>query len=330
MARLRPPIEPRYLTIAAELRARIASGELRAGDTVPSTREITRRWGIAMATATRVLTALRDEGLVRALPGVGTVVAGAAPHDRGRSSTPAQRSPRADPRARLGPRLVAVAIAIADEEGLEAVSFRRIAADLGTPTMSLYRHVAGKEALVEQMLDATFARHPLPRERPPGWRAQLEILARAQWTIYRRHPWLAQALSLSFTRPLAAPHAMVHTERSLAAIDGLGLDATVMLQTAVTLAGYVHGTALKLLSETNAHIETGITNDEWMRAQQENLAAVIRSGQFPTLARIAAGPDVDMGLDALFEFGLHRLLDGVAAHFDGLAHQRSRAAVAPR
>ena len=63
--------------IVAELRRRIAAGELPPNARVPSTRQITQEWGVAMATATKVLTALRHEGLVRAVPGVGTVVVGA-------------------------------------------------------------------------------------------------------------------------------------------------------------------------------------------------------------------------------------------------------------
>jgi len=66
--------EPPSMRIAAELRAQIERGELASGERVPSAREITRRWGVAIATATRVLAALRDEGLVRAVPGFGTVV----------------------------------------------------------------------------------------------------------------------------------------------------------------------------------------------------------------------------------------------------------------
>ncbi|MYR86592.1 GntR family transcriptional regulator, partial [Streptomyces sp. SID685] len=58
--------------IVGELRRRIETGELAPGERVPSTREITRQWGVAMATATKVLTELRREGLVRAVPGVGT------------------------------------------------------------------------------------------------------------------------------------------------------------------------------------------------------------------------------------------------------------------
>ncbi|MFY9774117.1 MAG: GntR family transcriptional regulator [Trebonia sp.] len=70
---------PPYAQIAAELRDQIEKGTLAPGDRVPSTREITQRWGVAMATATKALAALRQEGIVRPIPGVGTVVCGRQP-----------------------------------------------------------------------------------------------------------------------------------------------------------------------------------------------------------------------------------------------------------
>ena len=77
---------PPYLRIVGELRRRIMAGELGPGDRVPSTRQIVREWGVAMATASRALTALRQESLVRAVPGVGMVVTGAEPTAPGRGA----------------------------------------------------------------------------------------------------------------------------------------------------------------------------------------------------------------------------------------------------
>jgi DNA-binding transcriptional regulator YhcF (GntR family) len=153
--------DPLYLRIAGEIRRRIASGDLRAGDRVPSTREITRQWGVAMATATKVLATLRDEGLVRTVAGVGTVVERAPRQPEAAAS---EHGPRRD-------RIVHAAVGIADAEGLEAVSMRRLAAQLGVGAMSLYRYVPGKEALVHLMAEAVFRQHPLPEPGPDGWRA---------------------------------------------------------------------------------------------------------------------------------------------------------------
>ena len=116
-----------YLRIAAEIRQRIARGVLHVGDRVPTTREIARSHRVAMATAAHALRALADEGLVRAVPRVGTIVA---------SSRPKPRVP-GDVRARI----VQAAIDLADREGLGALSLRAVAAKVDMPVMSLYRHV---------------------------------------------------------------------------------------------------------------------------------------------------------------------------------------------
>src|ERR1700761_4182993 len=180
---------PPYARIAAELRGRIERGELAPGQRVPSTREITARGGVAMATATRVLATLRHEGLVHPVPGVGTVVSAgpAAPPRQPPAAKPAR--PGADRGPGDAGRIVAAAIKVADAEGLGALSMRRVAAELGAAPMSLYRHVADKDDLVLQMMNAVFARSRRP-DPPDGWRPGLELAARTLWAMFREHPWL--------------------------------------------------------------------------------------------------------------------------------------------
>ncbi|MEU8087177.1 TetR/AcrR family transcriptional regulator C-terminal domain-containing protein [Micromonospora sp. NPDC049101] len=298
---------PPYLRIVGELRRRIAVGELGPGDRVPSTRQIVREWGVAMATASRALTLLRQEELVRAVPGVGMVVTGP-------ESTPAGRSARGDARQRPArgvtrDQVVCTATEIADAEGLAGLSMRRIATELDVPTMSLYRQVRGKEQLLLLMADAAFAAQRLPRTFPAGWRAQLELLCRLQWSIYRRHPWLAQVISV--TRPLLAPHAVAHTEWALRAVAGHGLDHHTQLHLVATLANHVRGTAVNLQQGAEAEQDTGLTDDEWMVTQAEVLAGLFTAGEFPHLARLSRS-EIDLNVDSLFEFGLQRLLAGVA------------------
>ncbi|MEV4513081.1 TetR/AcrR family transcriptional regulator C-terminal domain-containing protein [Dactylosporangium sp. NPDC049525] len=291
--------EAHYLRIAGLIRDRIHAGDLRTGDRVPSTREIIREWGVAMATATKVLGALRQEGLVEAVPGVGTVVA----------RPPASRERRPAHREQV----VAAAIAIADTDGLAALSMRRVAAALGMPTMTLYGHVAGKEELLVLMTDAAFAASPLPSPAPDGWRRRLETVARLQWSIYRRHPWAAEVMS--FTRPPMAPHAMAHTEWVLAALDGTGLPLPVAMQTAMMLANHARGTAVNLEWEAGAEQDSGVTNEQWFAAQMGRFGEIVAGGDYPMFVRLAQEPPgaVDFGLDTLFEFGLARLLDGLTA-----------------
>ncbi|MFD2350304.1 TetR family transcriptional regulator [Nonomuraea ferruginea] len=197
---------------------------------MPSTRQIAREHGVALATATKVLNRLRDEGLVHSRPRAGTVVAAPAeprgpaePPDPAQPRDPAEagdhtaasaraparaREPGDQPRRR-GPRpsgqpdgelsrdrVVRAAIELADAEGLDALSMRGVAARLGVATMTIYRYVAGKEELVLLMADAAFGELGYPGEPRAGWRAQVERAARTLWAVHRRHPWLAQLNSL--------------------------------------------------------------------------------------------------------------------------------------
>lgn len=294
-------MEPPYRRIADEIAQRIAGGDPAPGERVPSTRQIVERYGVAMATASKVLAELRHRGLVHARPGVGTVVVAPA-----RRTRPAPPPP---PRAPTRDLLVSAAIRVADAEGLAAVSMRRLAGETGVPTMSLYRHVADKEELLLLMMDRVFAANPPPEPGPPAPRARLEALSRLQWAMYRRHVWLAQAVS--FTRPLLAPHAMAHTEWAMRALDGHGLDGPRVFLTAVVLANYIRGTALNLEAEAQAEQDSGLTDEQWMRGQESRFAAVLAGGGFPMMA--AYGPAAEFGLDELMEYGLQRLLDGIDA-----------------
>jgi AcrR family transcriptional regulator len=294
------PAAPPFVRIAAELRHQITTGRLRAGERVPSTREIARDWRVAIATATKVLAVLRQEGLVKMVPGVGTVVEALAPPKRtgeARETSDVSRE-----------RIVHAAIQVADTEGLAALSMRRIARDLGVATMSLYRYVAGKEELVLHMADSAFGEERLPSPPPAGWRARLECTARLQWRLCQRHPWVAQITSM--TRPQLVPSAMAHTEGVLAALEDVGLDARTRLHAATCLAAYVRGLGVDLEPEAQAEQETGVTADEWMQSQDATLKVILESVAFPAFSRLFAQPDIELDLDSMFEFGLTRLLDG--------------------
>ncbi|MFJ3727896.1 TetR/AcrR family transcriptional regulator C-terminal domain-containing protein [Streptomyces sp. NPDC090045] len=309
---------PRYSQIVAELRRRIETGELAPGDRVPSTREITRQWGVAMATATKVLSELRREGMVLAVPGVGTVVA--APSRPVRATRPPAPAHPGGPSAAplvqasltLG-RIVGAAVAVADTEGLAAVSMRRVAAELDVATMSLYRHVADKDDLLTRMMDGVMAEHPLPADPPEGWREAVELAARQLWDLFRRHAWLAPALSV--TRPQIIVSALPYSEWILATLHAHGLDLQSAFTAHLMLLNYARGIAVNLETEREAEAHSGLDSEEWMDTQEPALLAVLRTGRFPALSRLAtAGYDFD--LDALFEFGLQRLLDGLAPLLD--------------
>jgi DNA-binding transcriptional regulator YhcF (GntR family) len=295
--------EAPYRRIVAEIRDRIARGELRPGDRVPSTRRITQEWGVAMATATKVIATLRDEGVVDTRPGAGTVVRSP---EVGQAPVARKAAPREQELSR--DRVVRAAIAVADAEGLAMLSMRRVATDLGVATMSLYRHVPSKDELMLLMVDTVSAEERFPAQPPPGWRERLEIAARLMWTVFRRHPWAAEVLSM--TRPRVMPNLLPYTEWTLTVLRELGLGIDDMMHTHLTLFGHVRGMALSLQSEAQAQQDTGMTNDEWMDTQESELKRVLAAGRFPTFEYVIQ-QQFDYDLDAVFEYGLQRLLDGI-------------------
>ncbi|GAB2752872.1 TetR/AcrR family transcriptional regulator C-terminal domain-containing protein [Amycolatopsis magusensis] len=295
-----------YARIVDEIRQRIESGTLKPGDRVPSTRQITQDWGVAMATATKVLTTLRREGLVRAVPGVGTVV-----RTTEVPAPPVRATRRRMAEAELSREaVIRKGIEIADAEGLRALSMRRVATDLGAATMSLYRYVPGKDELVLLMANACFGEELLPAEGPEGWRARFELAARTQWRIYRRHPWLAQVISM--TRPQPLENLLLHAEWAMSALRELDLPYTTALYFHVTVFGYVRGAAANLEPEVEAERETGLSADEYMETQNAEFNRIVASGAIPHFSAISELVDFELDLDLLFELGLRWTLDGMA------------------
>lgn len=291
-------------TQAPEISTFFASGELKPGDRVPSTRQITRQWGVAMATATRVLTTLQREGLVVARPGVGTVVASGPP-----PTTAAPRTRTAPPEIDRSD-VVRTAMAIAGAEGSAALSMRRVATELGVATMSLYRHVSSKDELLVQMIDTAFGDHPFTTPPPDDWLAALEAGARRLWLIFRRHPWVAPVMSL--TRPQISPNALAYGEWVMSAMAAAGLGPHHIFKVHITLFSYVRGFAVSLEPEAMAEQETGITYSEYVDEQGDRFAGLMSSGAFPTFQAVATRADFDLDLDEQFEFGLRHLLAGLA------------------
>ncbi|NUW45811.1 TetR/AcrR family transcriptional regulator C-terminal domain-containing protein [Nonomuraea rhodomycinica] len=301
---------PPYLRIVEDVKARVARGELKEGDRVPSTRRLAQDWGVALATAAKALTVLAQEGVVRAEPRVGTLVTSWRPGAGPRAQAGARRLGGGEHEL-TRERVVAVAVEMADAEGLAAVSMRGVAGRLGASTMSLYRHVRDKDDLVGLMIDAVLGEFPLPEEPPPGWRARLELSARLQWAAYRRHPWLAWVTSL--TRPRPSPGLLRHTEWALAAVDGHGLAPDAMMRIHILLYSYVQGIAANLELEQQAQAATGLTDEEWMD-RNAPYPALLAQGGYPTFVKVVEdlGGDFELDLDRLFEFGLRPLLDGLA------------------
>ena len=142
--------------------------------------------------------------------------------------------PRPEPRRRAPgvDQYVAAALAVADAEGLAAVSMRRVAGDLGSGTATLYRYIANRDELVDLMVDAAQGEDPLP-EPTRDWRADLAAVAHALRATLLRHPWLAGELA---GRPSLGPNSLRRSESALRAAVALTPDITLASQALVSRA----------------------------------------------------------------------------------------------
>jgi len=212
--------------------------------------------------------------------------------------------------------IVRAAIAIADAEGLEAVSMRRVAQELGAGTMSLYRHVPGKAELLELMLDAVIGEEPAPDPLPEGWRARLELFARDQLAGYRRHPWM---LGVSMVRPPLGPNIIGGTEMMLAAVEETGLPPRERLAAVSLVTSYVLGAAQPLVQAAQAEAASGESTEDWWRRRTIFWEEFFVPDDHPAITRLWEEGGFAGEQDALFEWGLQRVLDGIQARIDAMA-----------
>ncbi|WP_199444124.1 TetR/AcrR family transcriptional regulator [Umezawaea beigongshangensis] len=209
-------------------------------------------------------------------------------------------------------RIVRVAVEVADAEGLAAVSMRRVAERLGVGTMSLYTYVPGKAELVDVMVDTVTGELPTSGAVESGWRAALERVARENFALHRRHPWLLQVAT---SRPVLGPNVTARYDHELHAVDGIGLTDVEMDSVLGLVAGHVQVAARRALDEAHAETLTGVSDEQWWTAHAPLLSRIMDPQRFPLATRVgtAAGQEHGSAQDAThaFEFGLQRVLDGV-------------------
>ncbi|GIF19004.1 TetR family transcriptional regulator [Paractinoplanes tereljensis] len=223
--------------------------------------------------------------------------------------------PRPGPKPRFTvEEIAASAIAIADTDGLGALSMRKVAEGLGVSAMSLYTYVPGKGELIDLMLDRVLAEVSLSFDEAVEWRARLARVARENWQLYLRHPWLLQVAT---SRPPLGPHLIAKYDHELRAIDGIGLTDIEMDLVVQLIGDYVHGAARSAVSATLVAQRTGLTDEQWWEQAAPALEQVLDPAATPTATRVgaAAGEEYQAAGDPAraFDFGLSCLLDGVAA-----------------
>lgn len=219
------------------------------------------------------------------------------------------------------------ALAIADTEGFEAVSMRRVAEALDAGTMTLYYYVKTKDDLLTLMHDAIMGEVLVPdAELAGGWRPAMAAIARATRDTFVRHPWSLYALR----EERVGPNGIRHVEQSLAALRDLeiGIHGKVWILTLVD--DYVFGHAMR-----TAEMAEQPRDPRVMNLIADFFERQLDTGGYPELNAVFAQTDIASALTeftrwisepARFELGLTVLLDGLERD---LADPRSRLRALP-
>jgi AcrR family transcriptional regulator len=205
---------------------------------------------------------------------------------------------------------------LADTQGIDAVSMRTLALELGVGAASLYRYVDRKEELIDLMVDAVMG-DDLRFEISGDWRQVLRSFAHGLRAMTLHHPWVAIH---GAGRRTLGPNTAQCYEQVLGAIDHLGLEIDEMLVMVETLDAFIRGRALDELADQESARRSGLDQEEWMRLQFPYMESLINSGRFPLLTRVvldARAPHDPNRLNHGFELGLERLLDGLATMIPG-------------
>ncbi|MFJ2169030.1 TetR/AcrR family transcriptional regulator [Streptomyces griseofuscus] len=201
-------------------------------------------------------------------------------------------------------RIVRAAIRLADADGLEAVSLRKVATALGVGPMRLYSYIASKEELLDLMVDAAYAEI---RPVGDGWREVLRSLAESTRQAAHEHEWLADLLG---GRPQLGPHALANGEAVVARLDGVDLDDVMPMVAAVN--AYVIGAVRREIAARRAERASGMDERRWQAALGPYLERAFATGRFPALATVVCDA-AHLDADRTFRMGLDFLLDGIEA-----------------
>lgn len=200
------------------------------------------------------------------------------------------------------------AVRIADEEGLDAVSMRRVAAEIGTRATSLYRYVRAKDELLDLMVDQVMGEFDAP-SRSGEWRSDLSAMARHMRALMMRHPWM-----ISIPAPLG-PNSLVKMEATLSALDGHGLDNDALNVILTTLSTFTRGYAAREISVLQAQSRARLSLAQWQASQHAYIEMIRSSGRFPLFSGLLGGADATRqpkSADQEFDESLECLLDGIA------------------
>jgi AcrR family transcriptional regulator len=238
-----------------------------------------------------------------------------AERDAARAAGPVWARPEPGARrARFSREQIAeAALKIADTEGFEAVSMRRVASELGAGTMTLYHYVRTKDELVALMDNSVMGELLIPDgELPSDWREALTLIAHKTLETFARHPW-----TLEMSDAGIAPNGLRHMEQSVAAVAQLDLDFVESFEIITLVDDFVFGHAMR---GRGPGPSDPAARQEWLERAADYIEEQVATGDYPHLQAVL--PDEGVRAvwerleegdadDSRFERGLKRLLDGI-------------------
>jgi AcrR family transcriptional regulator len=232
----------------------------------------------------------------------------------GSNPLPVWERPEPQPRAAPVPlsrtKIAAAAIRLADAHGLDGLSVRKIAKELGVGPMRLYDYVTNRSELLDLMVDVVYARIAAVG-RHSGWRATVQAIANATRDAALDHEWFSDLLG---GRPHLGPHALAVGEATAAALSrapgGRGIDD---LQRALgAFNAFIIGALRSEITERRTARSTGTDEAAWQASLGPYLTRMLETGRYPTVARLVID---GAHLDAreTFNHNLSTVLDGITS-----------------
>ncbi|MEV0373011.1 TetR/AcrR family transcriptional regulator [Streptomyces sp. NPDC050636] len=224
--------------------------------------------------------------------------------------------------------IVDAGIAVADAEGMAALSMRAVGDRLGRTAMALYTYVPSKSELVDLMYDRALAELPTDYDLAPGWRAAVTSWAEDTWEFYLRHPWVLQ---VSQARPVLGPNEYVALETLVRLLYATELPSAALRRIVGALFHFVRGSAQTVTESRLAAAATGVSDEEWWQSRSTVLGEIVPdfSDRFPLVVRLETEgashhpgdsapyddsvPYMEREAKTTFEVGLTVILDGIEA-----------------
>lgn len=208
-------------------------------------------------------------------------------------------------------KVVTAGITVADRDGLDGLTMRAVAEELGISTMALYRYVPGKGELLDLMLERLNGPVGEPHWAPGEWRAAMEAMAEGMWRLYLDHPWFLQ---VNQARPLLGPRSLEGLDITLRAFDGVRMTDMEKVGILTAVSHFVGGLARETILQQQAATQSGITDEEFWRAQEPYIADAFSSGRFPHVGALDPHCWETPPIDSM-RYGLKAILDGFEQRF---------------